>query len=76
MDSILIIDDEEDIINLLSYNLEKEGFKVYSALNGIEGIEVATKVHPSLIVLDVMMPEMDGIEVCETIRANPTIGDT
>ena len=76
MDSILIIDDEEDIINLLSYNLEKEGFKVYSALNGMEGIEVATKVHPSLIVLDVMMPEMDGIEVCETIRANPTIGDT
>lgn len=76
MDSILIIDDEEDIINLLSYNLEKEGFKVYSALNGIKGIEVATKVHPSLIVLDVMMPEMDGIEVCETIRANPTIGDT
>lgn len=76
MDSILIIDDEEDIINLLSYNLEKEGFKVYSALNGIEGIEVATKVHPSLILLDVMMPEMDGIEVCETIRANPTIGDT
>ena len=45
-------------------------------MNGIEGIEVATKVHPSLIVLDVMMPEMDGIEVCETIRANPTIGDT
>jgi len=76
MDSILIIDDEEDIINLLSYNLEKEGFKVYSAMNGIEGIEIAKKIHPSLIVLDVMMPEMDGIEVCETIRANPTIGDT
>lgn len=76
MDSILIIDDEEDIINLLSYNLEKEGFKVYSAMNGVEGIEMAKKIHPSLIVLDVMMPEMDGIEVCETIRANPTIGDT
>ncbi|MFZ9028888.1 MAG: response regulator transcription factor [Crocinitomicaceae bacterium] len=76
MDSILIIDDEEDIINLLSYNLEKEGFKVYSAMNGVEGIELAKKIHPSLIVLDVMMPEMDGIEVCETIRANPTIGDT
>ena len=76
MDSILIIDDEEDIINLLSYNLEKEGFKVYSAMNGVEGIEMAKKIHPSLIVLDVMMPEMDGIEVCETIRANSTIGDT
>lgn len=76
MDSILIIDDEEDIINLLSYNLEKEGFKVYSAMNGVEGIEMAKKIHPSLIVLDVMMPEMDGIEVCETIRANPAIGDT
>lgn len=76
MDSILIIDDEEDIINLLSYNLEKEGFKVYSAMNGVEGIDMARKVHPSLIVLDVMMPEMDGIEVCETIRADPKISDT
>lgn len=76
MDSILIIDDEEDIINLLSYNLEKEGFKVYTAMNGVEGIDIAKKVHPSLILLDVMMPEMDGIEVCETIRANPSIGDT
>lgn len=76
MDSILIIDDEEDIINVLSYNLEKEGFKVYSAMNGVEGIEMARKIHPSLIVLDVMMPEMDGIEVCETIRADPKINDT
>ncbi len=76
MDSILIIDDEEDIVSMLSYNLEKEGFKVYSAETGIEGIDLAEKIHPSLILLDVMMPEMDGIEVCETIRANPKISDT
>ena len=73
MDSILIIDDEEDIINLLSYNLEKEGFKVYSAMNGVEGIEMAKKIHPSLIVLDVMMPEMDGIETCEQLRKNSNL---
>lgn len=76
MDSILIIDDEEDIVNMLSYNLEKEGFKVYSAETGIEGIKMAENIQPSLILLDVMMPEMDGIEVCQTIRANPSISDT
>ena len=76
MDSILIIDDEEDIINLLSYNLEKEGFKVYSAMNGVEGIEMAKKIHPSLIVLDVMMPELDGIETCERLRQEEQFQDT
>ena len=76
MDSILIIDDEEDIVKILSYNLEKEGYKVYSAEKGSEGIELAREIKPSLILLDVMMPEMDGIEVCETIRASPIIGDT
>ncbi len=76
MDSILIIDDEEDIVNLLSYNLEKEGYLVYSAETGSEGIKLAETIQPSLILLDVMMPEMDGIEVCENIRANPKISDT
>ena len=71
MDTILIIDDEEDIINLLSYNLKKEGFNVYTASNGKDGIKKAEKKMPDLILLDVMMPEMDGIEVCEIIRANP-----
>ena len=76
MESILIIDDEDDIINILSYNLKNEGFTVYSANSGAEGIEIAIKKNPDLIVLDVMMPEMDGIEVCEELRSNPKTKDT
>lgn len=75
MDSILIIDDEEDIRDLLEYNLKKEGFKVYTASNGLKGIKIAEEKKPSLIVLDVMMPEMDGIEVCEQLTSNPKTKD-
>lgn len=71
MDSVLIIDDEEDIRDLLEYNLSKEGFKVYTAKNGIEGIKIAEEKRPDIILLDVMMPEMDGIEVCERLTSNP-----
>jgi len=65
---ILIVDDEEDILEFIKYNLEKEGYSVYTAKNGLEGISTATSVFPQLILLDVMMPEMDGIEVCRTLR--------
>lgn len=68
MIKLLIIDDEEDIRQILSYNLRKEGFEVFEAQTGEEGIRSAVEHHPDLIILDVMMPEMDGIEVCETLR--------
>jgi len=65
---ILIVDDEEDILEFVSYNLKKEGFQVVTANNGLEGITLATKEQPNLILLDIMMPEMDGIEVCRSLR--------
>jgi two-component system alkaline phosphatase synthesis response regulator PhoP len=66
--TILLVDDDSDILELLKYNIEKEGFKVYCASNGEEGVEMAKRVEPSLILLDVMMPKMDGIEACQQIR--------
>ncbi|MBL4863163.1 MAG: response regulator transcription factor [Crocinitomicaceae bacterium] len=71
MKSVLIIDDEEDIREILEYNLRKENFEVYTASNGIDGIKIAEEKIPDLVLLDVMMPEMDGIEVCEELRSNP-----
>lgn len=71
MNSILIIDDEEDILEILKYNLLKEGFEVAVANNGLDGIETAKTFKPDLIILDVMMPQMDGIEVCEVLRKMP-----
>ncbi|MGC4130179.1 MAG: response regulator transcription factor [Bergeyella sp.] len=65
---ILLIDDEQDILDILSYNLEKEGYEVFTADNGSAGIEKAKEVHPDLILLDVMMPEKDGIETCQELR--------
>ncbi len=65
---ILLIDDEEDIRELLTYNLEKEGYSVTTADNGNQGIELARKIIPDLILLDVMMPEKDGIETCTELR--------
>lgn len=72
---ILLVDDEADILEFLSYNLKKEGFLVEIANNGIEGIEVAKKFQPHLIILDVMMPEMDGIETCDKLREMPEFAD-
>jgi len=71
METILIVDDDDDIRELLDYNLRKEGFNVIQASNGKEGIQMTEKHSPDLVVLDVMMPEMDGIEVCEQIRLLP-----
>ena len=65
---ILLIDDEQDILEILSYNLEKEGYYVFTATNGNEGIQVAKEIIPDLILLDVMMPEKDGIETCQDLR--------
>src|SRR5688572_15207764 len=65
---ILLVDDEPDIVEFLSYNLKKEGYEVLTASNGRDAIEIAKKEMPQLIVLDVMMPDMDGIETCREIR--------
>ncbi len=68
---ILLVDDEPDILSLLEYNLKSKGYKIETASNGIEAIEKAKSFLPHLILLDVMMPEMDGIETCEKIRVTP-----
>ncbi|MAE14164.1 MAG: DNA-binding response regulator [Crocinitomicaceae bacterium] len=70
MPKILLVDDESDIIDLIKYNLEKEGYLVATASNGIECLQVANSFLPDLILLDVMMPEMDGIEACVELRKN------
>jgi two-component system alkaline phosphatase synthesis response regulator PhoP len=75
METILIIDDEQDIRDILNYNLTKAGYRVYEASNGKEGIKLAIKNKPNLIILDVMMPEMDGMEVCEELKTSPGTKD-
>jgi two-component system alkaline phosphatase synthesis response regulator PhoP len=65
---ILLVDDEPDILEIVSYNLENEGYQIFTASNGVEAVEKASEIKPHLILLDVMMPEMDGIEACEKIR--------
>lgn len=74
--SVLVIDDEQDIRVLIKYNLEKEGFIVSEAANGADGIEIAKKNIPDLILLDVMMPGMDGIETCEKLKEIPELQAT
>ena len=65
---ILLVDDEPDILEIVGYNLKSEGYDIYTAKNGVEAIKIAKKEIPHLIILDIMMPEMDGIEACEKIR--------
>ena len=72
---ILLVDDEPDILEIVGYNLSSEGYKVVTAENGAEGVKKAKKEKPHLIILDVMMPEMDGIEACEQIRLIPELKD-
>ena len=72
---ILLVDDEPDILEIVGYNLSNEGYKVITAENGVEGVKKAKKEKPQLIILDVMMPEMDGIEACEKIRAISDLKD-
>lgn len=73
---ILLIDDELDILEILTYNLEKEGYTVFSADNGKDGIIKAKEIIPDLILLDVMMPEKDGIETCQDLRKIDELKDT
>jgi len=73
---ILIVDDEEDILELLKYNLEQEDYEVETALDGKEGISKAKSFMPHLIILDIMMPGMDGIEVCQTLRKDEVFDNT
>jgi len=71
--TILLVDDDPDILQMLSYNVEKEGYKVYCAKNGEEGVSMTKLVNPTLILMDVMMPKMDGIEACQMIRENSSL---
>ncbi len=73
---VLLVDDEQDILDFLKYNLEKEGFEVYTANNGRDAVAIATEKRPDLIVLDVMMPGMDGIETCRAIRLIENLNHT
>ncbi len=73
---ILLVDDEPDILEIVGYNLKKEDYEVYTASNGTDAVTLAQKHRPHLILLDVMMPGIDGIETCEKIRSLPEIGNT
>ena len=73
---ILIVDDDPDILEFLEYNLKKEGYTVYSAPNGKEALKIADKYLPDLILLDVMMPEMDGITTCQEMRKNKKLSES
>ncbi len=73
---ILLVDDEPDILEIVGYNLSNEGYQVITGENGAEAVKLAKKHKPHLVILDVMMPEMDGIEACEQLRQNQDLEDT
>ena len=73
--TILLVDDEQDILEIVGYNLSQEGYKIVTATNGKEAIIAAKKERPHLIIMDVMMPEMDGMEACENIRKIPELNE-
>ena len=73
---ILLVDDEPDILEIVGYNLTNEGYQVFTAKNGKEAVSKAEKHNPHLIILDVMMPVMDGVEACEKLRSNPQFSET
>ncbi len=72
---VLVVDDEPDIVEILSYNLTKENFEVSKATNGYEAVSFALKIQPDLIIMDVRMPEMNGIEACRLIKQNEHMKD-
>src|SRR5690349_13796138 len=76
LQKVLIVDDEEPILELLKYNLEKQGYDVRTAIDGQVGVDVARKFHPDLVLLDIMMPKMDGVEACRQLRAMPELVNT
>jgi two-component system, OmpR family, alkaline phosphatase synthesis response regulator PhoP len=73
---ILIVDDEPDILEFMEYNLKKEGYKVFVGNNGSDAVKLAKQHHPHLIILDIMMPVMDGIETCRVLRTDPDLKNT
>lgn len=73
---VLVVDDEEPILELLKYNLEKQGFDVRTATDGQIAVDVARKFHPDLVLLDIMMPRVDGVEACRQLRAMPELVNT
>jgi two-component system, OmpR family, alkaline phosphatase synthesis response regulator PhoP len=73
---VLVVDDEEPILELLKYNLEKQGYDVRTAIDGQVAVDIARKFHPDLVLLDIMMPKMDGVEACRQIRAMPELVNT
>ena len=73
---ILLVDDEPDVLEVLSYNLSKIGYQIFTASDGSKAIDKAIEIKPQLIIMDVMMPNMDGIEACEIIRKNPEHNNT
>lgn len=75
-EKILIVDDEQDIVEFISYNLEKEGYNVFTAFNGKDALKIADDNQPDLIILDVMMPGMDGVETCVEMRNNSKLSET
>ena len=73
---LLLVDDDRDILEFVAYNLKKEGYKVRTAQSGLDALEAVKKEVPHLILLDVMMPGMDGIETCDRLRAMPELSET
>lgn len=73
---ILVVDDEQDILDFIKYNLEKENFEVYTCVNSLEVQELAEKINPDLIILDIMMPDLDGVELCKQLRGSDEFKDT
>lgn len=73
---VLVVDDEEPILELLKYNLEKEGYEVKTAADGNSAVDTARRFHPDLVLLDIMMPKMDGVEACRLLRAMPEMQNT
>ncbi|MDB3937615.1 response regulator transcription factor [Flavobacteriaceae bacterium] len=72
---ILLVDDEPDILEIISYSLESAGYKIYKANNGLEAIKIAKKIIPDLIIMDLMMPHMNGIDACDAIRKSDNLND-
>src|ERR1017187_96292 len=71
--SILVVDDEESIIESVTFSLEREGYSTYSALSGLEALRLFNQEHPSLVILDVMLPDLSGLEVCKNLRSTSRV---